>query len=272
MPELPEVRVVSKSLSDKVKKKVIKSIEIYRPKMIKDIDSKEFKKTLIGQEIKDVTNYGKFIIFNFKSGLIMLSHLRMEGKYFFYKNLTNKNKHDHIVFEFTDGTFLHYQDTRVFGTFHLKTTKNYLTTKPLMRMGPEPSKINFEIFKEKILKRKTTIKTVLLDQTTMAGLGNIYVDEVLFASKINPTRGAFSMTNQDLKNILKYSISIMDKSTTLGGSSISSYTSLNKQEGQYQNFLKVHTKKNSPCPNCKTTILKIKVNGRGTYYCSDCQK
>jgi formamidopyrimidine-DNA glycosylase len=139
-------------------------------------------------------------------------------------------------------------------------------------MGPEPSKINFEIFKEKILKRKTTIKTVLLDQTTMAGLGNIYVDEVLFASKINPTRGAFSMTNQDLKNILKYSISIMDKSTTLGGSSISSYTSLNKQEGQYQNFLKVHTKKNSPCPNCKTTILKIKVNGRGTYYCSDCQK
>lgn len=272
MPELPEVRVVTKALNGYVQNKVISNIIVLRDTLIKEFNSQVFKDYLQNETILKITNRGKFIIFHLSNEKILISHLRMEGKYNFYPTRTFRKPHDHVIFEFRDGSNLHYNDTRMFGTFHLRNEKDYLSTDPLRKLAKIPAETeSLELFK--ILNKKSrAIKTVLLDQTILVGLGNIYVDEVLFACKIHPQTLAKTLTFDQVSQILIKATTILDQSTELGGSSIKSYTSLNKQQGQFQNFLKVHTKVNSPCPNCQRLISKIKVNGRGTYFCATCQK
>ncbi|WP_033161235.1 DNA-formamidopyrimidine glycosylase [[Mycoplasma] collis] len=272
MPELPEVVVVSSQLNKNIVNKTINNVFIYNNNLIKEVNSKEFISFLMGEKILKVTNYGKFIVFYLSNNKVLLSHLRMEGKYFYYKNKLNKQKHDYVIFEFSDKSYLHYNDTRMFGTFHIRTDKNYNTTNPLAKLSKVPWELNANDLYMKLQKRKQKIKTALLDQTLILGLGNIYVDEVLFASNLNPETKTNELSLKKVKEIIANSTLILKKSIELGGSSIDSYTSLNKQEGQYQNFLKVHTKKGHPCKVCKSIILKTKINGRGTYFCPLCQK
>ncbi|MGZ9432154.1 DNA-formamidopyrimidine glycosylase [Mycoplasma sp. 613B] len=272
MPELPEVRVVRQELNKYVQNKKIENIHIFRDSFIKEISVEKFKEALIGQTIVEVTNEGKFLVFHLTNDNIILSHLRMEGKYNYFEPAKTRLKHDYVLFEFSDNSNLHYNDTRTFGTFHLRTKQNYLTTNPLAKLGKIPAQTNLEEFYKKLKSRKKAIKTSLLDQTLVLGLGNIYVDEVLFATKIYPETPSNLISKKQAKEILEVATDILDRSTELGGSSINSYTSLNKKKGSFQNFLQVHTKKGLPCPICQNEILKIKVNGRGTYYCKECQK
>lgn len=271
MPELPEVRVVSTQLNKCVKNKKIKEIHIFVDKLIQDVSVEEFKKYLINETILEIKNYGKFIIFHLTNEKIMISHLRMEGKYNFFEPSKMRMPHDHVLFEFEDNTNLHYNDTRKFGTFHIKNLNNYLNTKPLNKLAKIPAETDADTLFKELQKSKKYIKTFLLDQTKIVGLGNIYVDEVLFACKIHPETLTNKINQKQVKDILENATRILDLSTELGGSSINSYTSLNKQAGTFQNFLKVHTKVNQPCVECQTPIEKIKVNGRGTYYCVKCQ-
>lgn len=194
----------------------------------------------------------------------------MNGKYFF-NNSSKKEPHNHLMIQFDDNTFLHYNDTRMFGTFHIKTTKDYLNTTPLSNVGPTPMEISEEELFNKLQKSKRSIKPTLLDQQIVSGLGNIYVDEVLFACSIHPLTKAFLINKNELKLIKKFATSILLKSIELGGSTINSYSSLNMQEGNFQNFLQVHTKKGFACSRCNNIIEKITVGGRGTYICSNCQ-
>lgn len=265
MPELPEVRTVCKALEKTLKNKVIKSIQVKKEKLIKDVSAKEFENTLVNKRILSIDNKGKFIVFHLSDDTIMLSHLRMEGKYHFEE--WENSKHDHVEFTFSDNTKLYYNDTRQFGSFHLRTTKNYLTVKPLSEMGPEPLEANIEDIYEKLQHKKTPIKTSLLDQTLLSGLGNIYVDEVLWSAKIHPMTASNKVTKNKLKEILNFAAQILEAATKAGGTTIRSYTSIDTTNGGYQDFLNVHTKAGSACPRCKTKIEKIKVNGRGTYYC-----
>jgi formamidopyrimidine-DNA glycosylase len=272
MPELPEVKTVVKGLNQLILNKTIKNIVILREKIIKEISPKQFKETLIGLKVKKVTNKGKFIIFHFNNkNILMLSHLRMEGKYFYFDHNTKPEKHIHVIFKFTDDSELQYKDTRVFGTFHIRKN-NYKTVLPLSKLANEPKNTEPKILYNRIKNRRIAIKSILIDQTILVGLGNIYVDEVLFAAKIDPTRPCNTITLKELNLIIKYASSILKEATRQGGSSIMSYTSINNQKGTYQNFLKVHTQKGKPCVKCKKVIEKIKVNGRGTYYCTNCQK
>ena len=200
MPELPEVVVVRRSLQNIVKNKIIKDIIILKPKIIKEITPNTFKKSLIGSKITDVTNVGKNIVFHLSNKLYLLSHLRMEGKYFYYEKHHCIHKHVHIVFIFTDGSELHYNDMRIFGTFHIRDT-NYLNVLPLSLLAKEPKDTNYkELFK--IIKKKNKhIKTLLIDQSILVGLGNIYVDEVLFASNVNPLRRTNTITLNETKKL-----------------------------------------------------------------------
>ena len=265
MPELPEVRTVAKVLKKNLINKKITDIKIIYPKIIEP-DSLDFN-NLIGKTLTDINTKGKFLIFTFED-LYLVSHLRMEGKYFI-KSLDDKiEKHEHIIFEFGDIS-VRYHDTRKFGRMML--TKNLNNYNSLAKLGKEP----FDITKEELhnnLKSSLPIKELLLDQSIMSGLGNIYVNEVLFASKISPLKSGVNITLNECQSIIDNSISILNKAIDNGGTTIKSYTSSLGVTGNYQNYLMVHKKEKEKCQVCGSAILNIKVGGRSTYYCPKCQK
>ena len=200
----------------------------------------------------------------------LLSHLRMEGKYFIRNNGDERNKHEHIIILFDDNTELRYHDTRKFGKMYLIEKDKVYKEKPLKDLGKEPwdKTLTKEYLKEKLNKKP--IKTELLDQTIIVGIGNIYADEILFLSKIYPETPGNQLKDEELENIIKYTKTTLEKAIELGGTTVKSYTSSEGVHGRFQNELLVHTKEE--CPNCKTKIEKITVGGRGTYYCPKCQK
>lgn len=265
MPELPEVRTVASVLRKNLLNKRITNIKVIYPKMIEP-KSLDFN-NLIGKKLTNINTKGKFLIFTFED-LYLVSHLRMEGKYFI-KNLDDPiEKHEHIIFEFDDLS-VRYHDTRKFGRMILvKDLKDY---KSLDKVGKEPFNITKEELKNN-LKSKLPIKELLLDQSIIAGLGNIYVNEVLFASNINPLRGGDSITLNECQSIIDNSVRILNEAIKYGGTTIKSYTSSLGVTGHYQDYLMVHKKEGEPCKICNTKILNIKVGGRSTYYCPNCQK
>ncbi len=271
MPELPEVKTVVKHLKQRIINQIIIDVIINQPKLIKEISQEKFKEKLINKQIKMIKNYGKFIVFNLNDELMMLSHLRMEGKYRIEQNTNYFQNHDHIIFKLSNNSYLIYNDTRQFGTFHLRNKNNYKTIDPLKKIAQEPKNIKIDELYKKLQRKNIAIKNVLLDQTIMSGLGNIYVNEVLWKVKINPEKKAKLITQNDLTQIVKVAINILQKATQLGGTTINSFISFDKTEGQFQNFLQVHNKIKQPCPRCQTLIMKKIVGGRGTYYCPRCQ-
>lgn len=271
MPELPEVKTVVKHLNNHIINQTIIDVIINKPKLIKEIDGKKFKEMVINKKIKNIENYGKFIVFGFNDDLIMLSHLRMEGKYRIENSFNNIQTHDYIIFKLANKNYLIYNDSRQFGTFHLRNKDNYKKTNPLVKVAPEPHQIYIDDVYKKIQKKRISIKSALLDQTIMAGLGNIYVNEVLWKVKINPEKKTQLITLDELTHIINTSICILDQATALGGTTIKSFISFDKNVGQYQQFLQVHNKFNQPCARCQTLISKKSVGGRGTYYCPKCQ-
>ena len=268
MPELPEVETVKRVLKRQLIGLQITDIKINYEKMILN-DINYFKNKIINKTFKDIKRKGKALIFEFEDAFLV-SHLRMEGKYFYKEDNEPILKHEHIVFYLNNKMTLRYHDTRKFGIMVLKENVDLYTTPPLSLIGPEPWDINVGALYNILLKTHIPIKTALLDQQIMSGLGNIYVDEVLFLAKINPHRIASNVTEVDVENIIKYSKEVLSKSIEYGGTTIRSYTSSLGVSGNYQQFLLVHTKE--ICPVCKLNIIKDKTNGRGTYYCSNCQK
>ena len=200
----------------------------------------------------------------------LLSHLRMEGKYYIKDSNDEITKHQHVIFIFDDGKQLRYNDTRKFGKMYLLAKDNIYNQKPLSDVGLEPWELDLDYLKDKFKKKNLPIKTVLLDQSIIAGLGNIYCNEVLFSSKINPYKKASELKDKELESIITYSKITLEKAIKLGGTTIKSYTSSEGVHGRFQNELLVHTK--LVCPKCGSTLKKEKIGGRSTYYCDNCQK
>lgn len=273
MPELPEVETVRRTLNNMILGRTIKSIDVYYSKIIKDVSVFEFKNKLVGQTLTDINRYGKYLIFIFED-IALISHLRMEGKYFVKDSEDPLKKHEHIVFNFTDGSTLRYHDVRKFGTMDLRMLNEIYTTYPISKLGYEPydKLMTAKHLKGKLKNKGTAIKTCLLDQSIITGLGNIYVDEVLFLSNLHPERKPSTLTDEDYENIIINSTNVLYKAIELGGTTIRSYTSSLGVTGRFQNELNVHMKKGEPCVKCSTIIEKKKVNGRGSYYCPKCQQ
>ncbi|UUD35704.1 bifunctional DNA-formamidopyrimidine glycosylase/DNA-(apurinic or apyrimidinic site) lyase [Mycoplasmopsis caviae] len=273
MPELPEVRSVVKDLRPKIIDRKIVKIDILEPKLIKEVSSSEFVQFLLNEKFINVENLAKHIIFVLSNNKYLLSHLRMSGKYFTHYKFRPASKHDYMIFHLDDGSCIYYNDSRKFGTFHIKDDKALLTTKPLNKVAKIPSEINVSELFDKIKTKNIPIKQVLMDQSLVSGIGNIYANETLFLAKVNPLTPAKNISFSVLSSIIKTATVIMDKATELGGSSIDSYTSVDGVKGEFQNFLQVHGHFNENCPRCKVSkINKIFINKRGTYYCPNCQK
>ena len=272
MPELAEVETVRNVLKKRILNKKIKDVKIIYGKMI-DNDLDEFKTILINNEFKDIKRIGKWLIFELNNHYL-LSHLRMEGKYFIKNSNEEYAKHEHVIIEFNDGTDLRYHDTRKFGVMKLVKKEDLYNTEEIVSLGIEANsdKLTSEYLLDKFKGKTMPIKTTLLDQTIISGLGNIYVDEVLFASLINPLRKTNTITKEECENIISSSKRILTKAIEEGGTTIRSYTSSLGVTGNYQNYLCVHKKEGCPCINCGTLIKRIKVGGRSTYFCEKCQK
>ena len=273
MPELPEVETVKNSLKIKLIGKEIKKVDIYYENIVEYPKVEEFKKEIKNQTINDLDRYGKWIIF-ILDDYYLLSHLRMEGKYFFKTKKDKIGKHEHVVFTLNDDTELRYMDVRKFGKMHLIKKEDIKKIGPFIKMGLEPwnKELTVKYLQEKYRTKKTPIKTVLLDQSIIVGIGNIYADEILFLSHINPLKKANRLTDDELNYIIKYTREVLEKAIKKGGTTIRSYTSVDGVHGLFQQELFVHGKENRKCKECNTSIEKIKVGGRGTYFCPTCQK
>lgn len=270
MPELPEVTTVIRTLKNLILNDTIVDVDIKWDNIIDKIEVADFKKQIAGQQIRDIQRKGKLILFMLDD-YVMLSHLRMEGKYYVDEEYTN-SKHSHVIFKLASNRYLRYHDTRKFGKISLIDKDLYLQHAFLEKIGPEPFDIEVSDLYHKLMKKNIEIKAALLDQSIMAGLGNIYVDEVLFLSQLHPTRKANTLSQDDVQNIIDNSISVLNKAIDLGGTTIRSYTSSLGVSGKFQNELNVHMQKDKACPVCQDTIIKIQVKGRGTYLCPTCQK
>lgn len=269
MPELPEVETVKNTLRKQVLNKKIIMASVYWDNIIAYPEVKEFEKKIQNQTIHNITRRGKWLMFELDD-YFLLSHLRMEGKYFIRNKNDAHNKHEHVIFTFSDDTELRYHDTRKFGKMYLIKKDDVYSTKPLKDLGLEPWDNNLTVAYLKSKFKNKPIKTELLDQSIITGIGNIYADEILFLSKINPETVASNLTDDNLNDIIKYTREILEKAINYGGTTVKSYTSSEGVHGRFQSELLVHTK--DICPVCGEKIIKITVGGRGTYYCPNCQK
>ena len=264
MPELPEVETVRRTLETLILGKEIEEVQVLYPKIIKKPEVyEEFADALKGQHVKEIGRRGKFLIL-YLDDYALVSHLRMEGKYALHEASEPIDKHTHVLFTFTDGTQLRYKDVRKFGTMHLFLKGEELSSLPLGKLGPEPLSDAFTVEYLKPILQKTSrnIKAVILDQTVVVGVGNIYVDESLFRAKIHPTRPASSLTDDEISALVAEIKATLSEAVERGGSTIRSYINSQGQMGMFQLQILVYGKEGESCPRCGSTIEKGKVEVR----------
>ena len=246
MPELPEVEVIKMSLQKSILNLSIKDVEINEANLRYKVKLRDIKQ-IIGLKILNIKRRSKYLIFFFNKEVVMISHLGMTGKFFimkknkskqktsFYYNLNDEKdrKHDHIIFNLNNKKKLIYNDVRKFGFLKFDTYNKFNENLHLKTLGPEPlSKyFNYKYFKNYIKRKKRLIKDLLMDQKFIAGLGNIYVNEILFYSKIRPTRKVNKLTNIEIIKILTNTKKILKKAISFGGSSIKNFSSSSGKEG-----------------------------------------
>ncbi|MCD2256658.1 DNA-formamidopyrimidine glycosylase [Agrilactobacillus fermenti] len=268
MPELPEVETVRRGLKALVVGKKIVDVQVLWPKIVTN-DSEEFKQQLAGRTIEAIDRRGKYLLFRLSGHLTMVSHLRMEGRYFLNQSDEPVTKHTHVIIAFTDRTQLRYADVRKFGRMTLLKTGQENQLSGIHALGPEPLSPDFQVadFYQRLQKHKKNIKAVLLDQHTVAGLGNIYCDEVLWLSKIHPLLPANRVTFTQAQSLHAAIQAELKKAVAAGGTTIRSYVDANGDSGHFQFNLHVYGREGQPCERCGALIQKIKVGGRGTHFC-----
>ncbi|GGF92151.1 DNA-formamidopyrimidine glycosylase [Paenibacillus aceti] len=273
MPELPEVETVRRTLTDLVVGKTIQSVTVSLPRIIqKPDDIHQFELDLAGHRILEMGRRGKFLRF-IMDGVVLVSHLRMEGRYGLYQSGDPVEKHTHVIFYFTDGTELRYRDVRQFGTMHLFAAGDEFNHKPLSKLGLEPldDAFTYEAFRDVIARRTTKIKVALLNQEYIVGLGNIYVDEALFRAGIHPETPACELHEEQLRKLHAMILETLNEAVEAGGSSIKSYVNGQGEMGMFQQLLRIYGRKDEPCVVCGHVVEKTVVGGRGTHFCPVCQ-
>ncbi|WP_318626764.1 DNA-formamidopyrimidine glycosylase [Paenibacillus polymyxa] len=273
MPELPEVETIKRTLNELIVDKHIDHVTVNLPRIIQRPDDiHAFAMELADHRITGVERRGKFLRI-LLDGLVLVSHLRMEGRYGLYSQHDPVEKHTHVIFHFRDGTELRYQDVRQFGTMHLFPAGQDLLENPLNKLGLEPMDEAFtpEMLRAAVGTRSTSIKAALLNQSYVVGIGNIYVDESLFKAGIHPAQPAKSLTDSQFHVLHEAIVSTLGASIQVGGSSIKSFVNGQGKAGDFQHQLQIYGRNAKPCINCGTLIEKSVVAGRGTHHCPVCQ-
>ena len=286
MPELPEIEIVKRSLHKMINKAKIIDIKIHNKNLRYRI-SNRFSKILVGKKILNISRRSKYLIFHFKSQLLLV-HFGMTGKFLLLNNLNGKifktsfyydlkilQKHNHIYFKLSNNFILIYNDVRRFGFFKLYDTQKIDKIIFIKKLGVEPfdKKFNVNYFKKFVGKRKKNIKKLLMDQTFVSGLGNIYVNEALFMSKISPLKPCNKLNAKEIEKLILNIKKILKISIIKGGSSIKDYKNVLGKSGGFQQFFRVYNQENKNCSriSCKGKIEKIIISNRSSFYCNMCQ-
>jgi formamidopyrimidine-DNA glycosylase len=272
MPELPEVETVRARLEPVLTGRRFERVEIHDPRLVRPYEPAEVAAELEGERVAAVERRGKYLIFRFESGRVLLIHLRMTGSLRHTSGDLAEDPHRRAVVRLDNGSDVAYRDVRRFGTWLLLEPgelEPYLGT----RVGDEPLDALFTAARlgERLAKRRAPIKSALLDQRTLAGLGNIYVDEALWRAKVHPLRAAESLDRNELRRLHKAVRAALEAGIARQGSTLRDYALPDGASGSMQHEFKVYGREGEPCDRCGTPISKTRVAGRGTWFCSTCQ-
>lgn len=288
MPELPEVETVRLQLMRKITGKKISDITVYHLKSVEH--NTGFVEALTNKTIAHIDRIGKLLIFSFENepDAFILAHLKMTGQFFYQgdggaitgggHSMTESastnlpNRHTRVAFHFSDGSMLYFNDMRLFG--YTKLANATLVALARKGFGPEPIDPDFDTpwFVATLRKKKALVKAALLDQSFVAGLGNIYVDEALWRAQVRPTRRANRVTKTEAALIGQAAGAVMNEAIAVGGTTFQHFADTGGDAGNFTDYLNVFGKQDTPCSRCGTLIVKIRAAGRGTHYCPGCQK
>lgn len=266
MPELPEVETIKRELEKAVLGKKIAEVRVHNPKVIREPSPERFKNGLAGAAIKNILRKAKVLIFELSNGKSLAIHLKMTGQLVY----PGTGRASRVSFIFSDGKVLDFNDQRLFA--ELRLLDDWRSLKFIQGLGPEPFDITPEQFKEMLAKKKTKIKPLLMDQTFVSGIGNLYAAEVLFRAKVHPERPANSLSGKEKKLLFQEIKDTLKEAIQHKGSSVDQYVQLSGQPGNYVKYHKVYDRFGEPCLVCKQPIKRISLGGRGTYFCPKCQK
>ncbi len=273
MPELPEVETVRSTLAATVLGRQIASLSVFHPAPIKAPEKEAFCRQLCGRRIEAVRRRGKYLLLDLDEGCLVV-HLRMTGQLIWQEKAETLPKHTHLLFSFADGSCLRYTDQRRFGGFWLWPQDALVLMPQLQCMGPEPLSADFcvETLSAAFSGRRAAVKSLLLDQRVVAGLGNIYADESLFRAGIVPMRPAESLNKAELSRLHAAIREVLEDALSHRGTSFSDYLDAKGKKGEFQDFLRVYQREGAPCRVCGSMILREKIGGRSSFYCPHCQE
>jgi formamidopyrimidine-DNA glycosylase len=269
MPELPEVETIRRDLMKDVKGKRIEAVEILNPKVIKEPAPAEFKRRLKGATFQDFLRRAKVLAARLSTGDYLVVHLRMTGQLIY---AGRKGEKARIIFILSDGKYLNFNDQRLFA--ELRVVDDWQRLKFVRGLGIEPLDKAFtaQKFKQLLADKKTKIKPLLMDQTIISGIGNLYAQEALFLAGILPNRPANKLKGKEIKKLHASVQKVLREGIKYRGSSIDDYVNGRGKKGKYHLRLKVYDREGEPCLSCKAKIRKVKLAGRGTCFCPNCQK
>lgn len=291
MPELPEVETIRRGLQNYLVGHTIKAIDIHLPKQFSGNPD-----DVVGAKVVSVRRYGKGLVIGLSNGFSITIHVKMTGQ-MLYKSKTSHeqelpgnakvdisllpDKYTHVVFQLDRGAVLYYRDVRQFGWIKI-VRSDLVPSQPYFKsLGPEPDVaettegkqiLTYALFQKLLCKRKTPIKQLLMDQSVIAGIGNIYANDALYLAGIDPQRAANALTAKEQELLFDAIVQVLKKGIAVGGASEWSYVDALGHAGQYQNFFQIYHKQGQPCPKCGTIIQSIKMGGRSTFFCPKCQK
>ena len=288
MPELPEVETVKRGLVKLIVGKRVRTVSFDTAKGFPN-SKPDVNQFLIGSKITDVRRRAKVLLIDLSTNYTLVIHLKMTGQLVFVDNVERfgaghpndslvgilPDKSTRVTFEFDDGSHLYFNDQRKFGWVRLMPTAEVPNIDFMKRIGPEPLEAGFTAsqFAERFKRRaRTTIKAAILDQSVIAGVGNIYADESLWGAKIHPGRLVGTITDAEFRKLYTEVRAVMNLSIEKGGSTNRNYVNAEGKRGSYMDFARVFRREGLPCPRCGTEIVKIRVAGRGTHICPFCQQ
>jgi len=274
MPELPEVEVICQGLAPLVRKRKILSVSYSNKKLRKPFPRAKMDQRVEGAFILDVERRAKYILLRLTGKTILLFHLGMTGKIGLFDRDTPRRKHDHLRFLLDNGKEMRFNDVRRFGCVEVYSEKELRENDPFAGLGPEPFSEDFsaEYLLAKARGKRQPVKSFLMDNRVVVGLGNIYANETLFAACTHPLTPVNRLLEPDWQRIVIKSRLILERAIARGGSTISDYENVNGEAGYFQLELAVYGRQGQPCPRCGRPVARSVLGGRATFCCPFCQK
>ncbi|WP_206811475.1 bifunctional DNA-formamidopyrimidine glycosylase/DNA-(apurinic or apyrimidinic site) lyase [Paradesulfitobacterium ferrireducens] len=272
MPELPEVETIRRTLAGHITGLEITGVTLYWPGAVRSWESLPFPEIVKESRIQSLDRRGKYLLIHLDNGYTLVAHMRMTGRLLYYPEGLAPARHTHVVFKLTQGE-LHFNDTRKFGRIQAVPSAECLNISSLSILGPEPlsEEVSPARLGDGLARKKKNLKAALLDQTVVAGLGNIYVDEALFRAGLHPERPASSLTAAELKALRQAIRDVLEAGIQANGTSFRDYRDANGELGLFQKMLKAYGRGGKPCVHCGQPLIRKKVAGRTTVFCEHCQ-